>query len=90
MPIPSTRYLLLAFTVSLPVLLAGCGDGWVVQRYSGTPYDGGNLDSDERTAGYGVQYVRASLMPSRPANTETLAPVLLQSAEPVFNARQNK
>jgi hypothetical protein len=55
-----------------PLALAGCGDGWVTQPYHGVPYDGKGIDSDDRTAGYGVEYVRASMMPSKGANTETI------------------
>ena len=36
-------------------LLAGCGEGYVAQPYSGTPYG-------DRTAGHGVEYVRASML----------------------------
>ena len=44
----------------LPVLfLAGCGEGWEAKLYDGFPY--GNL----RTAGNGIEYVRARMMPEK-------------------------
>jgi hypothetical protein len=46
-----------------PLLLAGCGDGWTTQAYHGTPYD--------RTAGSGVEYVRAHMAPPATLNTES-------------------
>lgn len=49
----------------LPVLfLAGCGDGWVMQPYTKTPYGG------ERTAGSGVEYVLAKMAPKKAAILE--------------------
>ncbi len=40
------------------LFLAGCGEGWVMQDYTGTPYG-------DRTAGKGVQYVRAKMLPEK-------------------------
>lgn len=67
-----------------PLMLTGCGDGWVAQKYKGVPYDGRGLDDDDRTAGYGVEYVRASMMPSKGVNTEipVQKPVEEKPAEP--------
>lgn len=46
--------------VSLSLLLAGCGEGWEKVTYSNqTPY------TMEGTAGSGVMYVRAKLMPEK-------------------------
>jgi len=47
-----------------PLILAGCGDGWTTQPYHGTPYG-------DRTAGSGVEYVRAHMAPPATLNTET-------------------
>ncbi|MCB1556709.1 MAG: hypothetical protein KDJ15_05285 [Alphaproteobacteria bacterium] len=45
---------------ALPVLfLAGCGQGWEQGQYERVPY------TMERTAGHGIAYVRAKLMPAR-------------------------
>jgi len=37
------------------VVLSGCGDGWDMIPYEGVPY------TMERTAGTGIEYVRASM-----------------------------
>ncbi|MBI4030933.1 MAG: hypothetical protein HY370_04600 [Proteobacteria bacterium] len=37
------------------VVLSGCGDGWEMRPYEGVPYE------MERTAGRGVEYVRANM-----------------------------
>ncbi len=74
------RRLTACAVILAPLALTACGDGWVTQKYSGVPYDGrGIVNDDERTAGYGVEYVRASMMPSKGTNTET---VLEKPAEP--------
>ncbi len=39
--------------------LTACGQNYVVQKYYGTPYGG------DRTAGSGVEYVRANLAPPK-------------------------
>jgi hypothetical protein len=55
------RYLVLA----TPVLLAACGDGWEPQRVEGiVPY------TQDRTAGTGVAYVRAKMMPQKELKLE--------------------
>jgi hypothetical protein len=43
----------------IPLLLAGCGEGYDKQPYHGVPYDG------ERTAGTGVEYVIAHMAPAK-------------------------
>lgn len=48
------------------LFLAGCGDGYEMQPYSGTPYG-------DRTAGRGVEYVRASMMPQKGPATDKAA-----------------
>lgn len=57
----------------LPLFALGaCGEGWDMQPYHGTPYG-------ERTAGHGVEYVRAKMMPEK-------GPVLedaMEKAEPL-------
>lgn len=53
---------------ALPLfLLTACGEGWDQRSYDNTPYG-------DRTAGSGVEYVRANMMPER-------GPVL-KAAEP--------
>ena len=70
---PGTRFRpglrLAALTGFASLSLTACGDGWVVQPYHGVPYDGKGIESDERTAGYGVEYVRANMMPGKSVNT---------------------
>jgi hypothetical protein len=46
----------LAF-LSLPFFLVACEEGWETKSYSGVPY------THERTAGFGLAYVRAKMMP---------------------------
>lgn len=57
MPVSKRR----AFAVAgFSLLLAGCGDGWETVKYSDkVPY------TMERTAGDGVMYVRAKMMPEK-------------------------
>lgn len=52
---------------ALPLLaLTACGEGYEVKPYYGVPY------TDERTAGHGVEYVRASMLPPKEMKTETV------------------
>ncbi len=77
--------------------LAACGEGYERRPYHGVPY------THERTAGYGVEYVRAIMMPERGPNLEPVAPKAeksppstppseesVKSAEPVFENNQKK
>ncbi len=49
----------------LPVLgLTACGEGYEMVPYQGTPY------TMERTAGTGVQYVLAKMLPKKGVTTE--------------------
>lgn len=89
-------FLLLA--ASAP-LLAACGEGWVMQPIRNyAPYN------DERTAGSGVAWVRAYMLPEKgpvlapvaEISSETPAPApAIQSdpisdAAPIFEAQQTK
>lgn len=51
------------------VLLAACGDGWEKQDYHEVPY------TLERTAGTGVAFVRAKMLPARGPSVAQDAPV---------------
>lgn len=53
----SVRLRLIAVLPAL--LLAGCGEGYELVKYTGFPY------GNERTAGSGVAYVRANMMPEK-------------------------
>ena len=69
----SLKYLFLA----APLLLAGCGEGWEMQL-TNTAFPYGN----QRTAGSGVAYVRAQMMPERELNVkEVLTPMLPKQEE---------
>lgn len=75
---------------SMPLLLTACGDGWEAQRTTEVfPY------GNQRTAGSGVVYVRAKMMPEKelvvetPAAAET-APAPAMSADKIFNESQMK
>lgn len=52
----SFRYPLLVLSMASPLALAGCGEGWDMQPYKDKePY------TMERTAGSGIEYVRANM-----------------------------
>lgn len=70
---PSIRRTILTLTATAPLLLLAACDGYEMQLYDGFPYGGA------RTAGHGVAYVRASMMPPK-------GPVLEQAPPPVVQA----
>jgi hypothetical protein len=59
----------------LPLLLAGCGDGWTTQPYHGQPYE-------DRTAGSGIEYVRAHMAPPEALKTETKTETKVETPPP--------
>lgn len=60
---------ILMISAVVPALfLSGCGEGWEMKLYDGVPY--GNT----RTAGHGVQYVRANMMPAKGPVIEAAEP----------------
>lgn len=67
----------------VPLCLSACGDGWeMIRTDKYVPY--GNT----RTAGTGVAYVRAKLLPEKDLNlTPVVAPV---APEKVFHDAQKK
>ena len=75
---------------SVAPLLAACGegDGWVFQPTRGAvPY------TEERTAGSGVAYVRAYMLPEKgPVLTPVTVPAAMPmtDAAPIFSAKQAK
>jgi hypothetical protein len=57
--------------LAAPLMLAACGDGWEMVRVSDVvPY--GNT----RTAGTGVAYVRAKMLPQKELKLESSQPVI--------------
>ncbi len=62
------KKLLLLGAIAPALLLAGCGEGWNMQSYNRTPYG-------DRTAGSGVEYVRAHMMQEK-------GPVIKKAMEP--------
>ncbi len=62
------KFLLLG-AVLPAMFLAGCGDEWDSKLYDGFPY--GNA----RTAGHGIAYVRANMMPEKGPNLEASSPL---------------
>lgn len=59
--------------------LAACGEGWTPQQMRDrVPY------TEERTAGPGIEYVRAFMLPERGPNLET--PALKGTETPVIDA----
>lgn len=75
------RSSLCALSIMPTLLLAACGGDLEPAPYEGVPY------TQERTAGRGVQYVRASMLPPRETNTQMMqqppvAPAPAQAAPP--------
>ncbi|MGH1377490.1 MAG: hypothetical protein ACRBB3_01590 [Alphaproteobacteria bacterium] len=77
-----------------PLLLASCGEGWEVKRVDNVvPYS-------SRTAGTGVAYVRAKMMPEKELKVEPIATEAVEEvkepvapaldAEEIFNEAQTK
>lgn len=69
--------------------LAACGEGYEVVKVRGqVPY------TEERTAGPGVAYVRAHLMPAKtivlPAETQVESETVVKDAQPLFNQKVQK
>lgn len=62
---------------TLPVLaLAACGEGYEMKPYNGVPY------TDERTAGHGVEWVRANMMAPKSTKTEEIMKVETKTEAP--------
>ncbi len=77
----STRYLILA----APLALSACGEGWeMIRTDTMVPY--GNT----RTAGTGVAYVRAKMLPEKDLKLEPAAPTPAAEPEKVFQRSQIK
>jgi len=68
------------------VSLAACGEGYEVVKVRGSvPY------TEERTAGPGVAYVRAHMMPEKTmVLPEPLLTPQMQTAEPIFEQKMQK
>lgn len=78
---PVRNFKPLVFSLSL-VLLAGCGEGsgWEMVKYTGVPY------TMERTAGTGVAYVRANMLPEKGPiiqSTKTITTIIKPVEQPV-------
>jgi hypothetical protein len=74
---PTMRRTILILSTAAPLLLLAACDGYEMQRYTGFPYD------NQRTAGSGVQYVLAKMMPTKGPVLEP-APVVAPAAEPII------
>jgi hypothetical protein len=72
MPSRSLKYLILAS----PFLLTACGEGWEMIRTDQFPY--GNI----RTAGTGVAYVRAKMLPQKELKLESTESVVTTPPPP--------
>lgn len=98
---PSLKQIGLMTLTLLPLTLTACGgEGWEMRKTTTTfPY------GNQRTAGSGVEFVRASMMPAKgpvlaaPAPTPTPvvimpeptpAPEPVKPADPIFNKVQRK
>jgi len=60
---PSTKHIVMLLLT--PLLLSACGEGWE-KKLTNTHFPYGN----ERTAGSGVMYVRAKMMPEQTLKVE--------------------
>lgn len=84
------RKTVIAFCGLSALSLAACGDGWeMVETRGSVPY------TEERTAGPGVAYVRAHMMPEKSVVLQPAAPVVPapeapKSAEPIFQQKIQK
>ena len=74
------KYPLRFMVFCAPLLLVSCGEGWEAQRVENVvPYG-------SRTAGSGVAYVRAKMLPEKELKVEPLTKVIEQAAPPVLDA----
>lgn len=89
-----SKALLRLAILSAPLVLTACGEGWEVSRTS----DYGTYEMD-RTAGTGVAYVRAKMLPEKEIVVEPMmeeispeaqAPEPVMQAEEIFTEAQRK
>ena len=80
------RSAVIVFSGLSALSLAACGEGYEVVKIRGSvPY------VEERTAGPGVAYVRAHMMPEKTmVLTEPLLTPQVQDAEPIFDKKMQK
>ncbi|MBN8522077.1 MAG: hypothetical protein J0L77_09310 [Alphaproteobacteria bacterium] len=80
--LPSRSFHLPILLATCALTLTGCGEGWEAKRYEGFPY------MNERTAGPGIEYVRARLLPEK---GPILVPVkeTVQDAAPILEKKLN-
>lgn len=86
------RLPILVLSTLAPLALSACGEGYEAVPYHGVPY------TEERTAGAGVQYVRAMMLPEKgpvlaPVVPQTVVPVqetVIKDAAPLFGTGQLK
>lgn len=65
--------------------LAGCGEGWEAVEFRGkVPY------VEERTAGPGIMYVRAHMMPAKTVVLPAEQDTVIKDAEPIFDKKVQK
>jgi hypothetical protein len=78
------RVILSLFGLST-LALAGCGEGYEVVKVRGSvPY------VEERTAGPGVAYVRAHMMPAKTVVLPAAQETVIKDAEPIFDRKVQK
>ncbi len=86
------RLPILVLSALSPLALSACGEGYEAVPYHGVPY------TEERTAGAGVQYVRAHMLPEKgpvlapavPAVVEPVEETVVKDAAPLFGTGQLK
>ncbi len=65
--------------------LTACGEGWEPVEFRGSvPY------VEERTAGPGVMYVRAHMMPEKTVVLPATQDTVVKDAEPIFDKKMQK
>lgn len=72
----SIRFASLLVSGLAVLTLSACGEGWEMVPYEGTPYG-------DRTAGYGVAYVRSHMLPEKGPKLEPVMPAPEPVAEPM-------
>lgn len=80
-----SRQILLGVCGLASLSLTACGEGWVPVEYRGrVPY------TEERTAGPGIEYVRAHMMPQKSVVIPAPMVTEMDDAEPIFNTKMEK
>jgi hypothetical protein len=75
---PTIRRTILTLSTAAPLLLLAACDGYEMRLYDGFPY------GNQRTAGHGVEYVLAKMMPQKGPVLEPVVPKAEPAPAPVI------